>query len=126
IPAFYVRGVRRFVAAGDRNVTILCKREKRRFAGQSNRRGPIRGKPDKSRTGQIQRENGVAIGAVQVQTEKCEPQRTCKKKMLILVLAIVKDLKRPVKSRNFPELRFGSRFQITQHVMLSVAGTIDL
>src|SRR5207247_11085580 len=72
IPAFDVRAIRRFLAAGNRNVTILSECEKRRFARQRIWRSPVRRKPDKSRPAQIQRENRIAISAVQMQTKKCE------------------------------------------------------
>src|SRR5213592_207595 len=42
IPAFHVRAIRRFLAAGNRNVTILSECEKRRFARQRIWRSPVR------------------------------------------------------------------------------------
>ena len=126
VPALDVGAVRGFSRSGNWHVTVLGKCEKRGFARQRDGRGPVRRKPDKSRAAQIQCENRVAICAVQVQTEKCEPQRIVKDKMVILVLAVVKNLKRAVKSRNLVELRFSPGFQIAQQIMLPMTRPVDL
>ena len=61
-----------------------------------------------------------------MQTEKREPHRSFKEEMLVFVLTVVKDLKRTVKSWDFAELCFSSRFQIAQEKMLPMTGSVDL
>ena len=86
------------------------------FGESLTSRGPVK----------IEREHRVAIGAVQVQIEKCEPQWTIEKKIPAFILIVVKELECAVKSGNLGELGFRSGFQIPQHKMFSMTRAVDL
>ena len=49
VPVLYIRAVRGFGAARNRNVTIFRECQEGRFARQRHRRGPVRRKSDKAR-----------------------------------------------------------------------------
>src|ERR1700736_2271953 len=89
VPVLYIRAIRGFRRARNRNVTVLCQCEKSRFARQRHRRGPVWRKSDKARPVQIERKRGIAIGAVQMQTEECHPQQTIEQKLVTRILSFM-------------------------------------
>src|SRR5882724_4290725 len=61
-----------------------------------------------------------------MQIEKRDAQQPIEKKILIFVLAVMKNFKCAIKSRDFTELSFSPRSQIAKEVMFSMTRAVDL
>src|SRR5947208_14319220 len=105
---FHVRAIRRFLAAGDGDVTVLRERKKRRFTGKQNRRCPIWRKPDETWPGQIECLDCVAGAAVQMNFKKHQPRISRKEKMFLRILSFVQDLDRVIEAVNVCDSHFES------------------
>ena len=86
IPMFDEGAIGRHATIRDRQIAIFGITKKRCFTWQRKRRGPIRRKPHKTRLVKIKRENGIAIGAIQMQTKKSDAERSIEEKVLIAAL----------------------------------------
>ena len=74
VPALQIRAVRRHLAAGDGHIAVVGERQECRLSRQRDWRRPIRREAHESRTRQIERKDGIAFGAVEVQAEEDRPQ----------------------------------------------------